>query len=166
MSMVLKEAQVYQAFIAHAPYLRNYMLKLTLDPESAADLVQEAFVRLLLQEHFPPYPRAWLARTGYRLFVDQWRRKQRESRESPNTEPADWMTPEQALLDREFEDRVNRLLLRLHPKTREVFRLRIYDQLSYVEIANRLNCSENTVKTCVRRGRAKLAKWLSDSTAV
>lgn len=164
--MVLKKAQLNQAFIAHAPYLRNYMFKLTLDQESAADLVQEAFIRLCLQEHFPPYPRTWLARTGYRLFVDQWRRKQRELQYSLNAEPASSTTPEQALLDREFEDRVNRLLHRLHPKTREVIRLRIYGQLSYIEIARRLGCPENTVKSCMRRGRAKLAKWLSDPTAV
>lgn len=163
--MMTPEHGLDDLFVAHAPYLRNYMLKLTRDREDAADLVQEVFLRLCRQDTLPPYPRTWLARTGYRLFVDEWRRKRRARGMKLPPEPIGCVTPEQAYLDREFEDQVDRLLQRLPPRARDAFRLRVHGLLSYGDIAQLLDCSENTIKSCMRRGRAHLTHWLSDGAA-
>lgn len=161
--MMTPESEWDNLFAAHAPYLRNYMFQLTRDREDAADLVQEAFLRLCQQERLPPYPRTWLARTGYRLFVDEWRRRRRAREvELPPTSACS-ATPEQAYLEREFADQLDMLLQRLHPRARDAFRLRIHRSLSYGDIAQMLDCSENAIKSCMRRGRIHLARWLTDA---
>ncbi len=163
--MMKPEPGLNDLFVAHATHLRNYMLKLTRDREDAADLVQETFLRLCQQDRLPPYPRTWLARTGYRLFVDEWRRKRRARGRMVTPNPVGCTMPEQAYLERELEDEVDRLLQRLHPRARDAFRLRVRGSLSYGDIAQLLGCSENAIKSCMRRGRVHLAQWLSDVAA-
>ncbi|GGD58721.1 RNA polymerase sigma factor [Paenibacillus nasutitermitis] len=149
-----------ELYAAHSAYLNKYMYKLTRDREDAADLVQDIFLKLCLQGSLPDHPKAWLSQTGYRLFIDQWRRKQRLSQLQLEKAYCNIAAPEQAALDREFERYVDRLLLRLNPRMRTALYLRIYRHSSYEEIARMLDCSQNTVKTFIRRGKAQLSKWL------
>ncbi|WP_372663710.1 RNA polymerase sigma factor [Cohnella sp.] len=127
----------------------------------ATNLVQEIFLKLCQQDRMPEHPKEWLSLTGYRLFVDRWRRNKRAA-----WLPLDYYavsseaTPEQALLDKEFETLVLRLLLRFKPRMRTAFYLRIFKQFSYGEFARKLGCSENTVKSFIRRGKAQLANLL------
>jgi RNA polymerase sigma factor (sigma-70 family) len=159
--MTPAEDNLDELFASFSIELNRYMFKLTGDKEDAADLVQEAFLRLCQQESLPEHPRAWLSKTSYRLFVDRWRRNQRVVwLPLDPTLPGTTSLPEQAAIDREFDTKVRRLLSRLHPRTREAFHLRIYGQYNYGEIASLLGCSENTIKSCMRRGRASLSKWL------
>ncbi len=140
-------ANLNDLYKAHSVNLSRFMLKLTRNQEDANDLVQETFLRLCQQDSLPERPKEWLSQTGYRLFIDQWRRKQRISRL-----PLDYFpvprhdTPEQAVLDMEFERYVRRLLLRFKPRMRTALYLRLYKQSSYGEVAQLLGCSENTVK--------------------
>jgi len=158
--MELAAANLDELYTAHSVYLRRYMHKLTGNQEEAADLVQEIFLKLCQQDNLPEHPKAWLSRTGYRLFVDHWRRRQRRSRLQLDEGLSNPITPEQALLDMEFDTLVRRLLLRFQPRTRTAFYLRIYKHFSYGEIAKLLGCSENTIKSCMRRGKAQLLHWL------
>lgn len=153
-------ARLDELYAAHAVYLNRFMLKLTRNREEAADLVQDIFLRLCQQDRVPEHPKAWLSRTGYRLFVDRCRRKHRYNWVPLDDSLASRATPEQAVLDMEFEQFVQRLLLRLNPRPRAAFRLRIYGQYSYGEIARQLGCPENTVKAWMRRGKAQLSEWL------
>jgi RNA polymerase sigma factor (sigma-70 family) len=154
------EAKLDELYAAHSVYLNKYMFKLTRNQEEAADLVQEIFLRLCQKDNLPEHPKEWLARTGYWLFIDQWRRKQRYSKLPIDHGLPSCDTTEQAVLDREFERLVRLLLLRLKPLSRTAFHLRIYEQCSYGEISRLLGCSENTVKSCIRRGREQISKWL------
>ncbi|WP_054023584.1 RNA polymerase sigma factor [Bacillus sp. FJAT-28004] len=159
--MEQEAADLNDLYAAHSVYLNKSMYYLTRNREEAADLVQEAFLRLCLQDSLPHNPKSWLSQTGYRLFIDKWRRTKRVS-----FLPIDYYTvssqttPEQAVLDMEFERLVYQLLLRFKPRMRTALYLRIYKQFSYEEIASLLDCSENTVKSYIRRGRAQLSKWL------
>lgn len=159
-------ASLGELFSAHAIYLNKFMLNLTRNREEAADLVQEIFLKLCQQDRLPEHAKEWLALTGYRLFVDQWRRKQRIS-----WLPLDYqaksshITPEQAVLDREFERLVWRLLLRFKTRMRTALYLRFYKQSSLDEIAQMIGCPENTVKSYIRRGKKQLSKWLVDERA-
>jgi RNA polymerase sigma factor (sigma-70 family) len=153
-------ANLDELYSAHSVYLNKFMFKLTRDQEEAADLVQEIFLRLCQQERLPEHPKTWLSRTGYRLFIDQWRRKQRYSMLQLDHSLTSRDTTEQVILDREFDRFVRLLLLRLKPLSRNAFHLRIYEQCSYGEISRLLGCSENTVKSCIRRGREQISKWL------
>jgi len=53
--------------------------------------------------------------------------------------------------ERELQDWFNMLLRKLPPKRREIFEMSRFEDLSYREIASKLNVSENTVDTQIRR---------------
>ncbi|WP_167747076.1 RNA polymerase sigma factor [Cohnella luojiensis] len=153
-----------ELYVQHSVHLSSFMYKLTRNQEEAKDLVQEIFLKLCQQDRVPEHPKEWLSLTGYRLFVDQWRRKRRISWLPLDYQAAsNHTTPEQAVLDREFERQVLLLLLRFTTQMRTALYLRIFKQASYGEIARLLMCSENTVKSFIRRGKMQLSKWLVSS---
>lgn len=162
MGMKPAAAKLDELYAAHALHLNRYLCKLTRDPEEASDLAQESFLRLCQQESLPPYPKEWLFLTGYRLFVDHWRRRRRMTslQFDIGREPLSSAAPEQTVLDREFEHQVARLLLRFKAPMRTALYMRLFKSSPYGEIARTLRCSENTVKSFVRRGRKKLSEWL------
>ncbi|MBP1996100.1 RNA polymerase sigma factor [Paenibacillus eucommiae] len=161
LTKLTKLDELDELYAEHSVYLNKFMLKLTRNREEAADLVQEIFLRLCEQESLPEHPKSWLSQTGYRLFIDQWRRKQRISwLPLDHYAVSSQTTPEQVVLDMEFKRFVRRLLLQLKPRMHAALYLRIYKQSSYREIARQLDCSENTVKSFVRRGKAQLSKLL------
>lgn len=163
--MERKRAEVADLYSRHAPYLNKFMLRLTRNREEAADLVQEVFVKLCLQERLPEHAKEWMALTGYRLFVDQWRRRKRTvGLRFEAASRADFIAPEQAALDREFESAVQRLLLRFKRRKRTALYMRLYEHAGSGEISKWLDYPENTVKSDIRRGRKQLSEWLREDT--
>ncbi|WP_084761035.1 RNA polymerase sigma factor [Cohnella panacarvi] len=162
MGMKPAAAKLDELYAAYAVPLNRYLCKLTRDPEEASDLAQESFLRLCQQESLPPNPKEWLFLTGYRLFVDHWRRRRRMTllRFDSGKEPLSSAAPEQTVLDREFERQLEKLLLRFKAPMRTALYMRLFKSYPYGEIARRLRCSENTVKSFIRRGRKKLSEWL------
>ncbi|HZG76380.1 MAG TPA: sigma factor, partial [Paenibacillus sp.] len=63
-----------ECYREHFTSLRAYLVRYTRDPEEAADLAQETFVRLWVSRSMPHPVMPWLRRVGYRLFVDRCRR--------------------------------------------------------------------------------------------
>jgi RNA polymerase sigma-70 factor (ECF subfamily) len=60
------------------------------------------------------------------------------------------------LISEELEKKLNQVLSELPPKARKIFMMSRFDQLTYVEIANNLGISVNTVKTQMKRVLSKL----------
>ncbi len=144
-------------------------LGLTRNPADAKDLTQRTLERGLRSLHrFEPGTniRQWLLRILVNLFLDDCRRSARSPRlepieehsaSSPSVEEAienepPWarVTPEQ------FQD----ALLALSPLFRQVYQLRIVDNLKYQEIAERLNIPVATVGTRLARARLQLHERL------
>ncbi|NBS41579.1 sigma-70 family RNA polymerase sigma factor, partial [bacterium] len=63
---------------------------------------------------------------------------------------------EQRHADGELAYALNRLLRRLNPEHETILRLRYHEELSYGEIANRLDVPIGTVMSRLSRARAKL----------
>jgi len=159
--MERKQAEVAELYVKYAQYLNIFLLRLTRNREEAADLVQEVFLRLCLQDRLPEHAKEWMALTGYRLFVDQWRRRKRTAGLRFELIPfAEFVSPEQAALDREFEISVQQLLLRFKLRKRTALYMRLYKQAGSGEISKLLDYPENTVKSDIRRGRRQLSEWL------
>ncbi len=165
--MERKQAELAELYVQHAQYLNKFMLRLTRNREEAADLVQEVFVRLCLQDRLPEHAKEWMALTGYRLFVDQWRRRKRTA--GLRFEPipfAQFVAPEQAALDREFESAIQGLLLRFKLRKRTALYMRLYKQAGSGEISRLLDYPENTVKSDIHRGKRQLSEWLLEDSDV
>ena len=77
------------------------------------------------------------------------------------TLPANDLSPERNLEQRENEQRVRRALDALTPEQREAILLSRYQGLSYAEIAQIAGCSEGAVKTRVFRAMETLKKVLT-----
>ncbi|XID95980.1 RNA polymerase sigma factor [Paenibacillaceae bacterium WGS1546] len=159
--MERQRIELGEVYERYASDLYRFMLRLTRNREDAADLVQDVFLKLCQQATLPERAREWMATTGYRLFVDRWRRERRAVDTPPGLVPSDvFIAPEQAVLDLEFDRFVRRMLLRFKRGRREALYMRLYEQTSCAEIARLLMCPENTVKSHLRRGRRQLSEWV------
>lgn len=122
------------------------------DTVHAADIVQEAYLRLTETAHEAAIldRRAYLFATVRNLVADHWRRDKARLHAPLDTLPPDKAhdltpSPEQRLLSIEELAVLERAVLGLPPRTREVFRLHKYEHLSYADVAERLGMAKNTV---------------------
>ena len=120
---------------------------------------------------------AWLARCVENNVRDQARRGRALKRGAGQVRPFAAMQtslseslvaghedpPSQAARGKETEERIERALLRLGARYREVIALRVHGELSYREIAATMGLpSENTANVLFLRARARLQQVLED----
>ncbi|MBB5078790.1 SigE family RNA polymerase sigma factor [Nonomuraea endophytica] len=143
--------------------LLRYGYVLTGNPHDAADLVQEALVRLCgawprvrRKDSLHSYVRTTMAR----LHISVWRRRRREHLIG---EPPERVHHE--VFPRDDEQGVWEELAALPRRQRAVLVLRYYEQLSDAEIAKVLGISTGTVRSQAFRGLDKLRSALSSAPA-
>jgi RNA polymerase sigma factor (sigma-70 family) len=161
MSPVKPEEQQFKAIYEEShDFLQRFLFRLTRNHEDTADLLQETFLRLYEQESYPDSYKAWLYQTGYRLFIDQWRRKKRVQWLSVESFPlpSNDATPELTYIRLETKACIERNLNQLTSKQRMIFMLKYNEGASYQQIGNHIGCPENTVKCLVRRARIHLCQ--------
>jgi RNA polymerase sigma-70 factor (ECF subfamily) len=135
--------------------LYRYLDRLSGDPDLAADLAQEAFVRLHARHDIPDEPRAWLAAVGANLLRDERRRTRRRltllaSQPEDLTLGAAPPSPEDATARNDQRARVRQALDRLPLRDRQMLLLR-HEGYSYREIATALAIAETSVGTMLVR---------------
>jgi len=154
-------------------YVYSIAMSVLKHPEDAADLTQEAFIRLF--RAIPQYNgesrfTTWLYRLVVNMCRDELRRRGRQvpiAPPAPEEEEADqlasvadddrWSDPEQALASSELREQVRRALGQLEEHYRLVLTLYYFDDLKYTDIAEILDIPLNTVKSHIRRGKERLA---------
>lgn len=132
-------------------WLRQLLYRRVGCHETASDLTQDVFVRLLGKQALPPVrePRAYLARIAHGLAVDHVRRKaiERAWLDSLAAMPgAHAPSAEEHCEVIDALTRIDALLLGLRPRVRSVFLLSRVEGLSYPAIAERLSVSLSTVE--------------------
>lgn len=166
-----------QLVMSQQHYVYSIAMSVLKDPDDAADLTQDAFLRLV--RVLPQYNgesrfTTWLYRLVVNLGRDELRRRGRqvpiapavpdEDDQDPIAEVADddrWADPAQALDSRELRDEVRRALARLDEHYRLVLTLYYFDDMKYTDIAEVLELPLNTVKSHIRRGKERLAALMS-----
>ena len=121
------------------------------DRAESEDIAQETLARTLVRwDKVSEYAGPWVVRVAGNLAIDRVRKRKRalmmENRDVPG-------------LDGHRVD-LQRALLRLSPKQRDVVVLRYLVDLPEAEVAQTLGCSVGTVKTHASRGLAALRKSL------
>jgi RNA polymerase sigma-70 factor (ECF subfamily) len=151
------------------------------NPADAADMTQEAFVRLLrslgtyrAETKFT----TWLYRLVTNICLDGLRRRGRPVESLDDTGPAGddsqtagerladtdrWTQPEQELALRESATEVRRALAELPAPQRLALTLHYFEDMRYEDIAETMHLPLNTVKSHIRRGKERLALALSDA---
>lgn len=160
--MPVPAAKIEQWFHLYAPGLLLYVRQ-WLDADTAGDVVQEAFIRLLGQTEEPPMVQAWLYRTSRYLVLnthrDRRRRAVREARIATRGEESfDCRTDER--LDAEA---VQQALTHLPLEQRETIVLRIWGQMSLAEIGEVTGAPVSTVFNRYRAGLAAIRELLGRS---
>ncbi|TBU99197.1 sigma-70 family RNA polymerase sigma factor [Stutzerimonas kirkiae] len=144
-----------QLYREHNGWLNRWLYLRLGCRSQAADVAQDAFLRILRQQRregsLPPLqePRAYLATIGRRLVYDYFRRQSLEQAylDSLALLPeAHAISAEEQLAMREALFELDALLDSLKPVVREVFLLSQLEGLTYAQIAGRKGISERTVK--------------------
>jgi RNA polymerase sigma factor (sigma-70 family) len=159
-----------ERLVALYPQLFGLALRLCRNDADAHDLAQAAFERGLRYRSLfrsGESPDRWMSTILRRIFVDDYRTRQRRARVSMLQEH-DAVTAAETEAPPAWEDftfaDVQRALLFVDRVSREIFSLFVFGRLAQDEIARRLSMSQKTVATRVFRTRAKLRKILETGT--
>jgi len=149
--------QFVELFDAHFPRLFRVMNRLSGESELAADVVQEAFVRLYQRGSLPDAPEAWVITVAMNLFRNE---KSTRSRRRGLLTPARSEhaladpppSPEQAAAAKDARRQVRQTLDRLPERERRLLLLRA-EGYSYRDIAAALELNEASVGVLLARAR-------------
>jgi RNA polymerase sigma-70 factor (ECF subfamily) len=144
--------------------------RMTKNHDSADDLAQETFVKAFtsiksFREDYSFYP--WIFKICMNLSINYLKRKKfmvSESELEPYKLEDKEATgdPMSQLMRDELMDKIERSIHKLPPPFKAVFILKVYEELSYEQIAKSLNISVGTVMSRLFRAREKLQKSLKD----
>lgn len=160
-------------------YVYSIAMSVLHQPEDAADLTQEAFIRLI--RVLPQYSgesrfTTWLYRLVVNLCRDELRRRGRQVQLAPpvadddqTLNPIDLVADEdraadplRALSDNELRGAVRQALGQLEEHYRLSLTLYYFEDLKYTDIAEIMDVPLNTVKSYIRRGKERLAVLLDE----
>lgn len=164
--------QAYTAIVQkYQSRIRGYCVMTLRDASLADDAAQEVFIKAYQAlERFQGKSSlsTWLYRIAVNHCMDMIRKRTRQKTESwdalleregekmeallTETEAQ----PQQA--DDEQKELLNKLLASLSEKSRQMLILREVEGLSYQELAQTLNCSQDAVKARLKRTRQELSK--------
>ncbi|GAC1316560.1 MAG: sigma-70 family RNA polymerase sigma factor [Chloroflexota bacterium] len=161
-------------------YVYSIAMSLMRNPADAADMTQEAFIRVM--RSLATYRgetkfTTWLYRLVTNICLDGLRRRGRpidpldehggsggDESLAPSERLADtdrWSQPELDVELRESAGEVRAALHRLPAQQRVALTLHYFDDLRYEDIADVMGLPLNTVKSHIRRGKERLALLLS-----
>ena len=155
----------------------NFVKKQVSDSESVEDLVQEVFLRVYKSaKNFDVEKKfsSWLYKIALNEVKRHWKRsasRQTYSLNTPlgdeggDTERADLLedqraTPDQITETELFSKNLRHLIDRLPDKQRTVVMLKVYQDLTFEEIAEICECPLSTVLSRMRYAVNKLRRWL------
>lgn len=157
---VCEEPIYYTVYQDIAPKLHSLMYYRTGVTATAADLVQESFLRLWenCAKVLPEKAAAWLFRVAENIFLKQKKREkvvQKYEWRQAGPEPT-YASPQEELEAKEFQQQLEDALAALPDGAREVFLLNRMDGLKYREIAELIGISQKAVEKRMHRALVSL----------
>ncbi len=152
----MEHPTIQDLYTQYGDELQRYLTRRVQSVDTAADLTQEAFVRLLRREPDVELenPRAYLYTVAGNLANDHLQKahtryaaRNAGEVETPDCAPG----PERRFLAKEALQRLEQAIDTLPPRQREIIRLHKFEHLSYEAIAVRLGISKNTVMVHMMR---------------
>lgn len=149
----------------HAQALFAFLLNLTRDEHDARDVLQEVFTRLASNPHAADSAldeRGFLIRMAHNAAIDVMRRKGNRSRRDQQFS-AEKISPFAVAADPDeaaFRDELSAALGSLPAEQRAVVHLKLWEELTFEQIAAALEISPNTAASRYRYGLDKLRQRL------
>jgi RNA polymerase sigma-70 factor, ECF subfamily len=181
--MVLYQKGEVRAFeillVRHRKPLYNFILRYLGDKETAEDLLQEAFMRVI--KGAEAYKRqakftTWLYTIARNLCVDQTRRRKHRKHASLDAPldaseesgslldviPSKEMASDRKSVNKQLHETMQRAIAGLSEEQREVFLMREFLDMPFKQIADVVGVPENTVKSRMRYALDKLRLELDE----
>lgn len=169
--------QFEEQMLPHIDTLYRAALSMTRSPASADDLVQDTYVRAF--QYFDNFEggtnsRAWLFRILTNLYINSYRKKNREPEQVSFDQSEDFYlhsrlsdahekgaaSPEEVIVQKVEVEAIRAAIDKLPVDYREVVVLADLNELSYQEIADMLEIPIGTVRSRLSRGRRLVQRSL------
>ena len=156
---------VEELFAAHHGEIYAYLIRMLRDPELAADLTQDAFVKAYRNYNVlekPENARAWLYQIAHRVALDHIRR-QKIVRFMPWTGESHGAAPstERLVMDAHLSGDLQRALDRIPERQRAALLLAELHDLTGLELAEALGVSHVAARALLTRARESLRQALA-----
>lgn len=153
------------------------LLRMTRNTTTASDLTVETFSKAFLQlNRYAPTGTfsSWLFSIGVNTYIDYLRKRKMETvslneiQRSADNEfveyqiPSGQPNPEEALIRRQRDEALKQVVAQLKDPYRQMIEMRYYEDLSYEEIAERMQLPMGTVKVRLMRAKTLLASVLKE----
>jgi RNA polymerase sigma-70 factor (ECF subfamily) len=156
-------------FEEFSPAIFNYALRMVGDPDRAADITQDTFIkayRKLDTLTDPSAARSWLYRIATNTAFDEMRRRRHTAPlpvedDRPIEQPDGGPGPETQVLSGLMDERINRALLRLRPNHRQCLILSDVEDMSSVQIGEVMGMSQGAVRVLLCRARGEMRRLLA-----
>lgn len=149
-----------ELYDAHAQALFAFVLQLSRSEADTRDILQDLFCRLAREpwKSVPQNPRAYLLQSAYRLFLDLCRK--RSVREDRATESEPLFQDPESPDEGQFRAALEEALTQLPSEQHAVVHLKLWQGLTFDEIATVLGLPVNTAASRYRYGLEKLRAHL------
>ncbi|MEK6556081.1 MAG: sigma-70 family RNA polymerase sigma factor [Bdellovibrionota bacterium] len=155
--------------LKHQKSLLRLALRVVGDLTAAEDVVQESFIKAYQKlESFEGRSsfKSWLFQITLNTARNKLRGKRLESVDIENVHVAVDAMSETIMIHTDLERAINIEVAKLPNKQRMALTLRIFDDLSFAEIAEIMKCPYDTAKANYRHALIKLRHSISDSTVL
>jgi RNA polymerase sigma-70 factor (ECF subfamily) len=160
---------IEELFARHHGEIYAYLLRMLRDPELAADLTQDAFVKAYRNHESlekPENARAWLYQIAHRVALDELRRRKVVrflpwSGESRGYAPS----AEHLAMDLRLSGDLQRALARIPERQRAALLLAELHDLTGLELAEALGVSHVAARALLTRARQSLRQALAEERA-
>lgn len=149
--------------LRHEKFLMKAIVRMTRDLDAAEDVVQDTFIkaykRLSLFEGRSSF-RSWLYQIGLNTARNRFRKHARESVGMENMDIAVEGQVENHVIALDIRSILQNEIAKLPDRQRTALSLRIFDDLSFKEIADVMGCPYDTAKANYRHALLKLKERL------
>ena len=154
-----------QLYDDHATALFAFLLNITRSEADTHDVLQEVFLKLVTRPGLldgVQAPRAFLLRLAHRQAIDGYRRRQTRTTavERAAAEPPALFAPSADPDEAGFREALAAALAVLPEEQRAVVHLKLWEQMTFAEIATALGLSANTAASRYRYALDKLQTHL------
>ena len=164
-----RKAEFDRIFTAYSAPIYNYTLRMVGDPDRAADITQDTFIkayRKLDTLTDASAARSWIYRIATNTAIDAMRRSRHtvrmdEGEDRPVEQPDGGPGPETQVLSGLLDERIGRALLRLKPNHRQCLVLSDVEDLSALQIGEVMGMTRGAVRVLLCRARGEMRRLLA-----
>jgi len=165
----LSDVDLKGLFLKHADTLRGYLARKVRDPQLAADLVQESFLRLAEKPAGERIDNSqgYLYRTASNLLIDHIRQEARRKTDSVPHEALAEIEDEVAGLEaqamaQQQRQALKQALAELPERTQQIFLLNRIEGMTHAQVARHLDISDSSVQKHLAKALAYVMQRLQD----